>query len=228
MWTALPNGSKIDATSRLIVGSCNQTLVIGRAMYSANAPGRLTPIPLVSLHRCRRPARQLRQRPQTTCPSPLTMSPGRKSATFEPTATISPTNSWPTTIGTGIVFWAQASQLIDVHVGPANAGAPDLDQHVVDADLRFGDIFQPQSDALFPFHQRLHNPFCSWRKRSGRTTWQPPPGPLSNGSSCPYRYATASPAERQAGQVPAAGTGRGEQPFACAPRARIRGQQGVR
>ena len=27
-------------------------------------------------HRWRRPARQLRQRPQTTCPSPLTRSPG--------------------------------------------------------------------------------------------------------------------------------------------------------
>ena len=30
---------------------------------------------------------------------------------FEPTAMIRPTNSWPTTIGTGMVFWAQASQL---------------------------------------------------------------------------------------------------------------------
>jgi hypothetical protein len=36
---------------------------------------------------------------------------GWKSLTFEPTSTISPTNSWPTTMGTGIVFCAQASQL---------------------------------------------------------------------------------------------------------------------
>ena len=52
---------------------------------------------------------QLRQRPQTTCPSPLTTSPGWKSLTFEPTSTISPTNSCPITSGTGIVFCAQAS-----------------------------------------------------------------------------------------------------------------------
>ena len=92
-------------------GSWTQTLVIGSDRYSANAPGRFTPIPLVSLQRCRRPARQLRQRPQTTCPSPLTISPTWKSLTFEPTSTISPTNSCPTTIGTGIVCFAQASQV---------------------------------------------------------------------------------------------------------------------
>ena len=80
-------------------------------MYSANAPGRFTPTPIVCAHRCRRPARQLRQRPQTTCPSPLTMSPGKKSATFEPTSTIRPTNSCPITIGTGIVFCAHSSHL---------------------------------------------------------------------------------------------------------------------
>ena len=53
---------------------------------------------------------QLRQRPQTTWPSPLTRSPAWKSLTFEPTATTSPTNSWPITSGTGIVRCAHASQ----------------------------------------------------------------------------------------------------------------------
>lgn len=38
-------------------------------------PRRLTPTPLVRAHRWRRPARQLRHRPQTAWPSPLTMSP---------------------------------------------------------------------------------------------------------------------------------------------------------
>ena len=38
------------------------------------------------------------------------MSPGAKSFTFEPIATTSPANSCPTTIGTGIVRCAQASQ----------------------------------------------------------------------------------------------------------------------
>ncbi len=78
---------------------------------AANAPGRLTPIPDVFLQRWRRPARQLRQRPQTTCPSPLTRSPGLKSWTLSPILSILPTNSCPMTIGTGIVFCAHASQL---------------------------------------------------------------------------------------------------------------------
>ena len=52
---------------------------------------------------------QFRQRPQTTWPSPLTRSPTRKSLTFDPTSTTSPTNSWPITSGTGIVRWAHAS-----------------------------------------------------------------------------------------------------------------------
>ncbi len=84
---------------------------MGSATYSAKAPGRFTPIPLVWAHRWRRPAMQLRQRPQTTWPSPDTICPGRKSLTLLPTSTISPTNSWPTTMGTGMVFCAQASQL---------------------------------------------------------------------------------------------------------------------
>ncbi len=107
--TALPNGSKMAWTSRGMLGSWAHTFVIGSDRYSANAPGRFTPIPLVSLQRWRRPARQLRHRPQTTCPSPLTISPTWKSLTFEPASTISPTNSCPTTIGTGIVRFAQAS-----------------------------------------------------------------------------------------------------------------------
>ena len=91
--TALPNGSKIAATSRSIEGSWCQTFVIGSAMNSANAPGRFTPIPVASLQRWRRPAMQFRHRPHTTCPSPLTRSPERKSLTFDPTSTTSPTNS---------------------------------------------------------------------------------------------------------------------------------------
>jgi hypothetical protein len=36
---------------------------------------------------------------------------GKKSFTLEPTSTISPTNSWPTTMGTGMVFCAHSSHL---------------------------------------------------------------------------------------------------------------------
>src|SRR4051794_11426715 len=80
-------------------------------MYSANAPVRETPMPSVCAHRCRRPAMQLRQRPHTRWPSPLTRSPGTKPVTLAPTATTSPTNSWPITSPIGIVRCAQASQL---------------------------------------------------------------------------------------------------------------------
>ncbi len=108
--TALPNGSKIACTSRGMLGSCDPD--VGhrqRRGTRRTRRGGSRRSPLVSLQRCRRPARQLRQRPQTTCPSPLTISPTWKSLTFEPTSTISPTNSCPTTIGTGIVCCAQAS-----------------------------------------------------------------------------------------------------------------------
>src|SRR5450759_2259760 len=93
VWTAFPNGSKIAATSSSIPRQWCQTFVIGRTTSSANAPSRPTPRPIVWAQRWRRPARQCRQRPQTTWPSPLTRSPGAKPVTLEPTSTTSPTNS---------------------------------------------------------------------------------------------------------------------------------------
>ena len=47
VWTALPNGSKIEATSRSMPSAWCQTLALGMTIYSAKAPGRLTPTPLV-------------------------------------------------------------------------------------------------------------------------------------------------------------------------------------
>lgn len=61
-------------------------------------------------HATKKAARQLRHLPHTTWPSPLTIWPGKKSDTLAPTSTISPTNSWPITMGVGIVFRAQSSQ----------------------------------------------------------------------------------------------------------------------
>ena len=156
VWTAFPNGSKIAATSASMPSAWCQMFVIGSAISSANAPGRLTPTPLVCAHRWRRPAMQLRQRPQTTWPSPETTSPGWKSLTFDPTATISPTNSWPIVIGTGIVLWAQASQLLDVQVGAADAGAAHADQDVVQAVLRLRDVLQPQARLGELLDERQH------------------------------------------------------------------------
>ena len=111
VWVALPNGSRMEAISSSIADGSLNTLVAGSVRYSANAPGRFTPTPRVLRHRWRRPARQLRQCPQVMCPSPDTRSPVLTPRTSLPTSTISPEYSWPTAIGTGIVFCAQASQL---------------------------------------------------------------------------------------------------------------------
>ena len=47
VWIALPNGSKIAATSSSMPGQCCQMFVTGSATSSAKAPGRLTPRPIV-------------------------------------------------------------------------------------------------------------------------------------------------------------------------------------
>ena len=104
--------------------------------YSANAPGRLTPTPLVSLHRCRRPARQLRQRPQTTWPSPLTMSPGWKSLDVGADLDDLADELMADDHRHGNGLLGPGVPVVDVHVGAADAGAQHVDQHVVDADLR--------------------------------------------------------------------------------------------
>ena len=44
----------------------------------------------------------------------------------------------------------------DVDVGAADAGSQDFDQHVVDAELRHRHVFQPQTDFRFAFDQRFH------------------------------------------------------------------------
>ena len=80
-------------------------------MNSAKQPVRFTPTPTVLGQRWRRPARQLRQWPQVMWPSPETRSPTLKPWTSEPTSATTPTNSWPTVIGTGMVAWAHSSQL---------------------------------------------------------------------------------------------------------------------
>src|SRR5450755_4169280 len=106
---ALPKGSKIDARSSEISSGILNALKAGITRYSAKAPSRLTPTPTVFRHRCRRPARQLRQKPQVMCPSPETRSPILNPRTSCPISTIRPTYSWPTCIGTGIVFCAHSS-----------------------------------------------------------------------------------------------------------------------
>ena len=111
VWTAFPRGSKQLRTSRGMFGLHFQIFPLGTLMYSAKAPGLLTPMPLVSLQRWRRPARQFLHLPQTICPSAETRSPISTSCTSLPIAATSPTNSCPVTKGTGTVRCDHSSQL---------------------------------------------------------------------------------------------------------------------
>ena len=155
--TALPNGSKIAATSRSIavgvmpdVGH-RQGDVLGeraRAVH-ADALGVLAEVPAAGQAVAAAAADHV----------PLAADDVARDgsrSTFEPTSTISPTNSWPTTIGTGIVFACPGVPVVDVQVGAADAGAVHADQHVVDADLGLGDVLQPQPRLRARFDERLH------------------------------------------------------------------------
>ncbi|EXF70690.1 hypothetical protein D030_1882 [Vibrio parahaemolyticus AQ3810] len=51
MCTALPNGSKIDARSSEISSGILNALNAGITKYSANAPSRFTPTPIVLRHK---------------------------------------------------------------------------------------------------------------------------------------------------------------------------------
>jgi hypothetical protein len=48
VWTALPSGSRIAPISSSMASGRGTMLKAGIFRYSANAPGRLTPMPLVS------------------------------------------------------------------------------------------------------------------------------------------------------------------------------------
>ncbi len=108
-------------------------------------PGGRPRRPWSRAHWTRRPARQLRHRPQTRWPSPLTRSPTARSCTSAPISTISPTNSWPMTSGAATLRLGPAVPLADVQVGAAHPGAQDPDQHIVPADGRLGHVLEPQS-----------------------------------------------------------------------------------
>ena len=107
--TALPSGSNIAARSGSMASGCCHTLLAGITTNSANAPSRFTPTLEVFMQRCRRPARQLRQCPQTMWPSPDTSSPTRMVVTSSPISTTRPENSCPGMSGAFTAPAAQAS-----------------------------------------------------------------------------------------------------------------------
>ena len=165
--TALPRGSKIAATSRSmpvavppdVAGGDGDVVGEGAGVGHADAGGAR------ALHAP--PAMQLRQRPQTMCPSPLTISPTARSVTSVPRSTISPTNSWPTTSGTGTFCCAQRVPLVDVEVGPADAGAQHTDQDVVTPDDRLGHVLHPEPRLAAGFHERPHGDAVAQPRASG-------------------------------------------------------------
>ncbi len=144
-WVALPKGSRKAAMSSEMSGGSLKALLAGRSRYSAKQPGRLTPTPTVLRQRWRLPARQLRQWPQVMWPSPETRSPAAKPLTSLPTSTISPTNSWPTCIGTGMVRCGPLVPVVDVDVGAADGRLADLDEDVVGADLGDRHLLHPDA-----------------------------------------------------------------------------------
>ena len=44
----------------------------------------------------------------------------------------------------------------DVHVGPADGILEDADEHIVDANLRPGDFFEPEAGFSVALHERAH------------------------------------------------------------------------
>ena len=110
-----------------------QMLVIGRTTYSANAPSRPTPRPIVLAHRWRRPARQWRHRPHTTWPSPETRSPGWKSSTLRADLDDLADELVSDDERPGIASGAHGIPRLDVQVRAADAGLVDADEDVVDA-----------------------------------------------------------------------------------------------
>ena len=143
-----------------------------RPTYCTNISFRAPPIPSSS----RRRAEMLRNQPLpvlnasvrivhkedvalTYAPEPAYLAGAlhqmEKSCMLLPASTMRPTNSWPTAIGMGIVFCAQASTVVNVNVGPADPRAQNLDQHIIDADLRHSESRRAKGRGRLSFSREL-------------------------------------------------------------------------
>src|SRR6266508_1245958 len=108
VWTALPNGSWIDAMSGGMRLSTSHALRSGSTTYSANPPSKSTPRIRMRSHVCIRPRRHCGQNPQNTWPSAETNAPGWMWWTSGPEATTCPATSCPGISGGWIRFSAHA------------------------------------------------------------------------------------------------------------------------
>ena len=133
----------------------------GSTTCSANAPSRFTPRPTVFAQRCQRPARQWRQWPQTTWPSPLTMSPARQvrhvAADLEDLAdelVADDERRLDRPLGPRI-------PARDVEVRAADPRLADPDPDVVDAHRRLGDVGELEARAGAGLHEGFHRRQCA-------------------------------------------------------------------
>ena len=156
MWTALPNGSKIAATSRSTSLRWCQTLVIGTEMNSANAPGRLTPMPWVSLHKM--PPAGEAVAAAAAHHVALRADDFAREKIFHVRADFSDfaDKLVPDHHGRGNRLLRPFVPLVDVHVGAADAGAIHVDEHVVDADLGLGNVLEPKPWFAFLLDECFH------------------------------------------------------------------------
>ena len=134
-------------------------LLIGSEIYSAKAPGRFTPTPRICAHRCRRPARQFRQRPHTTWPSPLTIIAWTKVRDVRPDFHNLPDKFVPNHRGNLNRRPGPAVPFIDVQIGSTNSCHLHLDQHIVNPNRRLRYIVNPQTALIAVLHQGLHRVF---------------------------------------------------------------------
>ena len=176
VWTAFPSGSKMAATSRGMPTQWRQTLVIGSTTYSAKAPSRPTPSPTVWAHSSRRPARQWRQRPHTTWPSPDTSVVGGEAGHVRAHLLDDPHELVADHQRRADVALGPSVPGVDVQVGAADAGGEDPDEHVVDArPTDGGPRTAPAPDRRRPSPGRARPQACLARSRTARM-----PRPMSS------------------------------------------------
>ncbi len=139
---------------------------------SAKAPGRLTPTPKVLRHRCRRPARQLRQWPQVTWPSPETRSPIVEAAHLlahgDDLADIFMADMHAERHGLRRPF----IPFPDMDVGAADRGLADADEDVVMPDLGLRHVGEREAGAGLFFDEGFHDDSFLRSPRALCRPWQ--------------------------------------------------------
>ena len=145
VWTALPSGSKMAATSMGDAGGVTPDVGHGQDDVFGEGAGAVDADALGVGAEMAAAGEAVAAASADDVAFAADELAGLKSVTLEPTATISPTNSWPMTRGTGDGRLRPGVPVVDVEVGAADAGLEDANLDVVDADLGLGDVFEPET-----------------------------------------------------------------------------------